>query len=293
MKDSPSRQLHFALRTLILICLLCCAVSAQEIQIKGSDTLIYLGQRVRNFYQKETGTVSLQVLGGGLSETSSPDEIVQWEGEPSKGLSTGRVTFPVGVQAIVLYVNPSNAVKELTISQVRKIFLGEITNWKDLGGPDSTILLYAGESSTDTLPYFQEAVLRGEEPYPFVGKANTKDLLNEIAQHPGAIGYGSLDSNPDVRPVAIKSGSASLPIEPTRDNIRSRVYPITRRIYWAVSNKPDSPTLALCHWILSSNGQLVIESVGFEPLLPPDRATGLSKLTASATPKTVPVSLVR
>lgn len=293
MKSSRSRHFYFALRAFVVVSLLCCVVSAQEIQIKGSDTLIYLGQRVRNLYEQEATSVSMKVSGGGVLEAPSPNQIVQWEGEPARGTSSGRLTFPVGIQAIVLYVNRSNPVKELTISQVRKIFLGEITNWKDLAGSDSTILLYSGESSTGTLPYFQEAILRGAEPYPFVGKSNTKDLLSEIAQHPDAIGYGSLGSNPDVRPVAIKSGPASLAIEPTRDNIRSRMYPITRHIYWAASSKADAPTLALCHWILSSNGQLVIESVGFEPLLPADRATGLSKLTTSAPARTLPVSLVR
>jgi phosphate transport system substrate-binding protein len=60
---------------------------------------------------------------------------------------------------------------------VRSIFLGQITNWKELGGPDRKINLFAGESTTGTLAFFQEAVLHGEEPYPFEGKNNTHSLL--------------------------------------------------------------------------------------------------------------------
>jgi len=292
MKDPCLRRFHFVAGIFLLIVILGCVASAQEIQINGSDTLIYLGQRVRNFYQQDANDVSLKVLGGGLSAKDSPNQVLQWEGEQPQ-VSNGRLIFPVGIQTAVLYVNRSNPVKELTVSQVRKIFLGEIKNWKDLGGPDSTILLYAGESSTGTLPYFQESVLRGEEPYPFVGKSNTKDLLNEIAQHSDAIGYGSLDSKTEVKAVAIKTGPVSIAVEPTRDNIRSRLYPITRYIYWSVSSKANPPILALARWVLSSNGQLVIESVGFEPLLPAERASGLSKLNTTAAAKTLPASRER
>src|SRR5262249_5859644 len=235
------------------------AIAQPAVQIKGSDTLIYLGQRVASIYQGGPNSL-LQIQGGGPPQTISPNQIAQWEGK-SRGESGADVIFPIGVQTIVIYVNRANPVRELTLAQVRKIFLGEITNWKEFGGADSRILLYAGESSTGTLAYFQEAMLRDQEPYPFVGTSNTKDLLDEIAQHTDAIGYGSLASNPDVRPISIKVGPASLAIEPTRDNIRSRQYPITRYIYWAVSSKANASAMTVCHWVLSASGQLVIESV--------------------------------
>jgi phosphate transport system substrate-binding protein len=52
------------------------------------------------------------------------------------------------------------------MGQVRSIILGQITNWKELGGPDRRINLFAGESTTGTLAFFQEAVLHGEELIP-------------------------------------------------------------------------------------------------------------------------------
>jgi phosphate transport system substrate-binding protein len=155
--------------------------------------------------------------------------------------------------------------------------VGEITNWKNLGGPDARILLYSGESTTGTLEYFQQSILRGEDPYPFEGKANTKALLDEIAAKPAAIGYGSLASRPGTRAVAIKFGPTSIGIEPTEEAIRAKRYPITRPVSWAVARKHDPTVDAFCRWILSSEGQLVVEASGFEPLLPAERQKALAK----------------
>jgi phosphate transport system substrate-binding protein len=165
MKDLRSLRLYlFTLPAGVMLLLGSVAFAQQNLQIKGTETSIYLGQRVSNLYQKDAGTSSLQVVGGGVPQVISPGQIAQWEG--NKAQSNRQVVFPVSVQAIVIYVNRSNPVWELTLAEVRKIFLGEITNWKQLGGADNTILLYAGESSTGTLAYFQDSILRGEEPYP-------------------------------------------------------------------------------------------------------------------------------
>jgi phosphate transport system substrate-binding protein len=184
------------------------------------------------------------------------------------------------VQAIVVYVNSSNPVKSLTLGQLQSIFLGKITNWKGVGGPDLDIHLYAGESSTGTLSYFQDSVLKGEEPYPFVGKSNTKGLLDEIAARRDAIGYASFDSAPGVRAVAIQPGPHTIRVEPTSDSIRSRRYPLTRFITWVTERKNGDKLKPLLTWVLGSEGQLVVESVGFEPLLPADRQSNLAKFAS-------------
>ena len=261
----------------------CAAHGQQQISIQGSDTLIYLGQRFAAIYSRTLPDAHILVQGGGSTRamnglSSAQADIAQFEGDKPGLNSPGVVSFPVGVQALVVYVNDSNPVRELTIGQVRSIFMGEITNWKSVGGPDAGITLYAGESSTGTLPYFQESVLQGEEPYPFVGKSNTKALLDEIAGHPEAIGYGSLAAGPGVRALAIKFGPASLAIAPTEEAIRSRQYPMTRHVFWVVRRQHSQALDAFCRWALSSEGQLVVESVGFEPLLPGDRSSALARL---------------
>jgi len=266
-----------------LVAFSCVATAQQQISIRGTDTLIYLSQRFAAIYSRTSPDTHISVQGGGTAAavvalTAGQTDLAQFEGNHASSDSAEVVSFPVGVQAIVVYVNQSNPVRELTLGQLRSIFMGEITNWKSLGGPDLTINLYAGESSTGTLAFFREFVLQGEEPYPFVGKSNTKALLEEIAQHPEAIGYGSLASGPGVRAIAIKRGPASLAVSPDEQAIRSRRYLLTRPVSWAVRRQHPQTVDAFCRWVLSGEGQIVVESVGFEPLLPGDRASALASL---------------
>ncbi|MCU1299190.1 MAG: Phosphate transporter, periplasmic phosphate-binding protein PstS [Acidobacteriaceae bacterium] len=253
---------------------------SQTTRIGGSDTLIYLGQRFAEQYGAKHANSHIFVLGGGTDKSEELD-IVQTEGSGATGK---HVAFPVAIQSIVLYVNKSNPVRELSIAEVRKIFLGQITNWKELGGPDRKINLFAGESTTGTLAFFQQYILHGEEPYPFEGKSNTHALLEVIAADPAAIGYGTLDANPAVRALKIKSGLTSLAVEPTNANIRSREYPITRHIYWAISPNPSRELKDFCGWALSSEGQLIVEGAGFEPVLPKERSAGLTRLGLKEAP---------
>ena len=271
-------------------CLFICAFAnaQQRIVIRGSETLIYLGQRFAGMYQRTHSGSAFEIHGGGIDQalrslSSCGAEVAQVEGAIPQGRRRDAVTFPVGVQAIVVYVNASNSIRRLTLAQLRSIFLGETTNWKALGGADRTIHLYAGESTTGILDYFQEFLLGGQEPYPFYGKNNTKALLEEIAAHPEGIGYGSLDSRAGVRIIAIAKGANSGAVVPSADTIRSRRYPITRFVTWMVPRESTKAVREFCAWLLSSEGQLVVEAAGFQPLLPADRAAGLAKLRGAST----------
>ena len=259
-----------------LLLVFCTSSLLAQTRIGGADTLIYLGQRFVEQYRTKRPDQEFRVLGRGAVPAKTDDlDILQIEGSTPSGK---RISFAIAVQSIVVYVNKGNPVKELSVTQLRNIFLGNITNWKELGGPDRTITLYAGESTTGNLAFFQDAVLHGEEPYPFVGKSNTKSLLEVIAADPAAIGYGTIDANPGVRALPIKAGPASVAVEPTVHNIRSRQYPITRHINWSLSPNASQAAKDLSAWVLSSEGQLVTEGAGFQPVLPEERSAGLFRL---------------
>ena len=258
----------------------CAALAQNAVRIQGADTLILLSQRWAQIYKQKSPDAEIVIQGGGASNalkalTAGRTNIVQLEGssKPESG-----ITFPVGVEGIAVYVNQNNPITELTLHQLEAIFLGTITNWKQLGGPDRRILLFAGESSTGVLPYFQEVVLHDEEPYPFVGKASAKELIDTVAQEPDAIGYASIYPNTRVKTVRVKVNDSTPGVEATIENIRARRYPISRYVYWHLASKPTGEVKALCEWVLSKDGQLVVESVGFEPLTPEDRAKGRARL---------------
>jgi phosphate transport system substrate-binding protein len=255
------------------------SIPESTIHIQGAGTLILLSQRWAQIYSQKRPQTKIVIQGGNpqaamKSLSSEQATVVQTEGTAGgPGIS-----FPVGVEGIAVYVNQSNPINQLTLEQLKGIFLGDITNWKQVGGSDSRIVLYAGESSTGVLPYFQEVVLHDAEPYPFEGKASAKELVDTVASNPEAIGYSSIYPTAKVKVLRIQASSTSAAVEATIENIRTRKYPISRYVYWHLAGKPTGELKAFVEWVLSSEGQLVVEGVGYEPLTSADRASGLAKL---------------
>jgi phosphate transport system substrate-binding protein len=262
----------------------CSQAQQNNIQIQGADTLILLGQNLNRLYQHKQPGVSIRVHGGGIGSAlplllKGELQIAQAHGgELSSETAKDLLAVPVGVEGIVLYVHESNPVNELSLAQVRSIYLGEITNWRQVGGPDQRIALYAGESSTGIVSYFQEYVLRGAEPFGFWGKSSTKELLDVIGETRNAMGFASVGMAPHVKALRIRPATGSPAVEPSIANIRSRQYPISRYIYWYFARKPQGIVKDFCEWVFSSEGQLVVEGIGFQPLMPEERLAAMRKL---------------
>ncbi len=254
-----------------------------SIHIQGSDTLILLGQKLNQLYQRKQPDVTVRVHGGGVQAAAplllrGEIDIAQSAGDSdTEGLKEA-TAIPVGVEGIVIYVNAANPLNDLTIAQVRAIYLGEVLNWKQLGGPDQRILLYGGESSSGIAPYFQEFVLRGAEAFGYVGKSSTKEMLDLISEHPYSIGFAGVGAAPSVKALRIRATPGSPAVEPTIARIRSLQYPISRHVNWYLSHKPQGAVRAFCEWMFSSQGQLVVESVGLQPLAQEERVAALRKL---------------
>ena len=273
------------IRLVLLACLVAHGLAQtpqNAIDIQGADTMILLGQRLTQLYQHKQTSAIIRVHGGGIQQAlprlrRGEVQIAQSQSERTEA-TRDLISLPVGVEGIVFYVHESNRLSELSVAQIRAIFVGEITNWKQLGGPDQRILLYGGESTTAIAPYLQEAVLQGAEPYLYWGKRSTKDLLDTIAQHPDGIGFASAGIAPHVKALRVRQNANSPAVEPTISNIRSRQYPVTRYVYWYLAKKPDGRLRDFCEWVFSSQGQLVVESVGFQPLEPADRLTALQRI---------------
>lgn len=251
------------------------AQQATNVELKGPDTLILFGQKINQFYQQKLPRSAIHVHGGGAESAiglllKGQIDIAQSHGELRPELAKGLVPIPIGVEAIVFYVNSSNPVNELSVAQVRGIYTGEILNWKQLGGADRRIAVYGGESTSSMNPYFAEAVLRGDTSFSYMGKSSTKDLLDAVAGNPDAIGFAGMGSSAGTKLLRIRASAGSKAVDPTFDSIRSLDYPIARYIYWYLARQPSDSVREVCEWMLSSHGQLVVEGVGFQPL-PMDR----------------------
>jgi phosphate transport system substrate-binding protein len=176
--------------------------------------------------------------------------------------------FPIAhvaaMDGVCIVVHPSNPVQGLTTEQVRKIYMGEIANWKQVGGADMAIVPISRDTSSGTYETFHELVMHKEKMAGNVETVNANpQAYNRVKTTTGAIGYvglGFLDEK--VKALAIDR------IVPTRKTIASGVYPVSRPLFMFTNGYPKlgSPVHAFVTFYLTEEGQDIIEAKGFVPL---------------------------
>lgn len=247
------------------------------ITIKGSDTMVQLAQRWAEAFMGADKEVSVQVTGGGsgtgvsalingttdICMSSRPMKDKEKEQMLAKYKSTG-VEVTVARDGLTVYLNESNPVKELTMEQIKKIYLGEITNWKEVGGKNATILLYSRENNSGTYVFFKEHVLENKD---FAQNAQTLPgtaaVVNAITKDPNGIGYGGAGYAKGIKECAIKKDDASPALLPIKENIDNNSYALSRGLYFYLKGAPEGKMKNLIDWILSPAGQEVVSKEGF------------------------------
>ncbi len=164
----------------------------------------------------------------------------------------------VAKDALSIYVNPQNPVQDLSLKQLKEIFTGRIRNWKELGGTDTSLIVISRPPNSGTYFYFREHVLN-DQPYSpdALTLLTTNAIVNYIAEHTNAIGYGGLAYGKNVVHCRINS------IFPSENSIKYDLYPISRYLYLNTIEKPDGAVKAFMDWVLTPAGQSVVEQVGY------------------------------
>ncbi len=250
------------------------------IQLKGSDTILNLSQAVAEDFMKTNKKAKISVTGGGsgtgiaakLNKTidialaSRNMKSSEWDKAKSAGLDLQEIT--IAYDGITMVVNKSNPVKNLTQAQLRSIYIGEVKNWKEVGGADERIVVLSRDSSSGTHVYFKEHILRkGNEkgPEEFASSVlflpSNEALKQEIEKSKGAIAYlgmGYVDNS--VKEITVDGVEANLA------NVKSKKYPISRGVYWYTDKKLEGTTKDLVNFMLSPKGQEIVKKEGFVPV---------------------------
>jgi len=153
------------------------------------------------------------------------------------------------------------------MEQLRRIYVGQVTNWNQVGGSNMPIVVFSRDSNSGTYGFFQANVLKNQN----WGKGvrfmpSTSEEAREVARTPGGIAYGGVayfQGNTKIKivPISPKEGEAA--IAPTEENVRSKKYPIWRYLYYYTNGKPKGETKAFIDWCLSAEGQRIVEEVGY------------------------------
>ena len=174
------------------------------------------------------------------------------------------VAHVVAMDGVCVVVHPSNPVKELATEQIRAMFQGKVTNWKDVGGADMEIVLYSRDTSSGTYETFHKLVMAKEKMAPGVEYvASNPDMHKHVSTTQAAVGYVGLGFV-DEKVKALKVDG----ISPTSRTIASGRYPIARPLFMFTRGFPvlDSLTHAFVTFHLSEEGQEIIEAKGFIPV---------------------------
>lgn len=154
---------------------------------------------IESFAEENPGvTVNYTGSGSGAGVTSAIDGTADL-GLASRALkpeeeSQGAQAHIVALDGVAVVVNPANPVGDLTVDQIAKIFTGEITNWKDLGGDDQEIAVYGREAGSGTRGAFEEIVGVTDNCKYLNEYSSTGDVIGNVASNPSAIGYASLSA---------------------------------------------------------------------------------------------------
>jgi phosphate transport system substrate-binding protein len=178
------------------------------------------------------------------------------------------VAHTVAMDGVCIIVHPSNPVTELTSQQVCDIYMGKITNWKELGGTDTPIVAVSRDTSSGTYEVFHEKVLKKQNMAAGVEYVNANPQAHaRVKTTPGAIAYvglGFLDSN--VKALKIDG------VMPSKQTIAQGTYLVSRPLFLFTNGYPKlgSVVHAFCIFYLTEEGQEIIEAKGFIPMTSPN-----------------------
>lgn len=187
--------------------------------------------------------------------------------KPLGAMQSADCEFVVALDALPVLVHPDNPIESLSVAQVRDIFTGKINNWSEVGGPSLPITRYSRDEKSGTRDTFDSLVL-AKQPLA-AGTREFEDnaaLSDSVAADPGGIGYAGVAFVRNCKALAISAGEGLNPLLPTRVNVATEQYAISRRLYLYSPTDREPAVDEFLAWVVSDAGQAVVEQNGFIPL---------------------------
>ena len=233
-------------------------------------------------YTKPGSSTSVAMLLDGMvsfAELSRPLKDSEYEKAVTRGFTLKQV--PIASDGIVFFVNPSLSVDKLTIEQVRKMILGEITNWQEVGGPDLLIVPFVFDpkiAPSTLLLLFEKPELEQFSSEARYVRDYT-DAIRKVSSTPGGISYASaaiIANQRSVNPLSLARGNSQNYVNPFAQNrkinteaLQNGDYPLLRRFFVGIREDgtiDERVGTAYANIWLSQAGQKLIEEAGFVPI---------------------------
>lgn len=244
------------------------------IRIKGSDTMIILTSRLAQEFMKKYPDISIYVDGGGTktgidallkgkidicaaSRLLKSDEIKTM----SDLFRTVGVSTLIAKDALSIFINIDNPIKNYSLDDIKNIFTCSKVNWSDFGGENKPIKVFARSPNSGTYLYFKEHALENQDYcQSAIVRASTFEIAEEVSKDKYAIGYGGIGYKENISHAFINN------IAPIEENVRNDSYPLSRYLFFVMRDNPKGIIKLFIDWVLSPEGQEIVRKVGFIPL---------------------------
>ena len=271
------KTLYFVCLAVLLTALAACSneedtadtqTGGSLVTISGSTSVGPLAEKLAMKYQEQNDVkIEVNQIGSSAGITNAISGVSQI-GMSSRDLKqeekdSNLQELIIAYDGIVVVAHPSNPVKDLTMEQVKQIFTGEITNWKEVGGKDMEIVVVSREDGSGSRDAFQEIV--GYESGQLIKNAivasGNGNIKTTVAMNKHAIGFISFEYiDETISPMAINGVAAKA------ENVLAGQYELSRPFLFV--HKEDVPEAAkqFMEFILTPEGQKIVESAGAIPL---------------------------
>ena len=259
--------------------------SQQLLQIRVSDTMVNMVQRLAEVYMEKNPQVACAVSGGGsgvgiaalianrVQIANASREMKGKEYAAAKENAVIPVEIAIAIDALAIVVNSGNPVSNLTRDQIAAIFRGEVSNWSEVGGPQLPISLYGRQPNSGTYVFFQEFVLGNKDYSPRMKQMNgNAQIVEALRTDKGGIGYVGIgyvrgeDGQviPGLKVVEVAKDIKSPGVSPlASENVASGLYPLARALYQYTNGSPKGAVRSFIAFELSPEGQRIVEEMGF------------------------------
>lgn len=262
----------------------------QSIQNIGSDTMVNLAQAWAEEYAKVDPAMSVEVSGGGsgvgiaalinkTADIANASRKLEPEEEQKAKASTGQTPseFVVGFDGLAVYVNKSNPLDSISLEELSDIYRegGKLTKWSDLGvkgiagARSDDIIRVSRQNNSGSYQYFRETVVGKKADFKAgsLDMNGSKDVVEQVAKTPGAIGYSGLGyATPDVKILKVSKTKGQPGVLPSIATVHDKSYPISRPLFMYTPGAPPPAVKKYLDWIMSDAGQKIVEKTGYVPL---------------------------
>lgn len=248
--------------------------ASKSITITGSTTVLPIAQRAAEAFMDIHEDISVSVRGGGsgvgiaalldgrtdIADASRPIKTKEIKLAREKGINL--YANVVAQDGLAIVVHPEVAVDSISIEDLRKIFTGEIENWKDLGGPSKAIVAISRDYSSGTFEVFKELVLEGAKVEDgALMLASNKAVATTVSTTPYSIGYIGLGYLSDkVKALKVDGVDAS------EETVKKGEYRLARPLFMYTNNEPKGIVKTFMDFVFSPQGQAIAREVGYVPV---------------------------